>query len=251
MAQTARAKPFALEFLLDDSSVSRDIKATGFYEQFETGIIMQWVKRGYTAVDVGAHIGYYTLILSRLVEDIGKVFAFEPSVENYELLQKNVDLNKCSNVFIEQMVVSDKTGKTCLYLNGENKADNRISKIEKSLSIDVNCVRLDDYFRRYDSKIGFIKLDIQGAELKALQGMGCLLEKNEDVKLLIEFWPYGLRQCDSDPKELLDLLLGHGFQVFAAIKHKWKLERVDAPHVFLESFSRHTGAFTNLLCKRH
>jgi len=81
--------------------------------------------------------------------------------------------------------------------------------------------------------------------------MAHLLEKNEDVKLLIEFWPHGLRQCDSDPEELLGLLLSHGFQVFAAIRHKWKLERIDDPHVFLESFSKHPDAFINLLCKRH
>jgi len=212
---------------------------------------MQWVKRGYTVVDVGAHIGYYTLILSRLVEDRGNVFAFEPSIENYELLQENVDLNKCSNVSIEQMAVSDTTGKAYLYLNEENKADNRISKIEDSISIGIDCMRLDDYFRRYDGKIGFIKLDIQGAELRALRGMERLLEKNKDVKLLVEFWPHGLRQCDSDPGELLSFLLDRRFQVFAAIRHKWKFERIDDPHIFLESFSKHPDAFINLLCKRH
>ena len=227
MEQTAKAKPF------------------------ETGIVMQWVKRGYVAVDAGAHIGYYTLILSRLVEDKGRVFAFEPSAENHKLLQRNVDLNKCSNVSIEQVVVLDKTDKTSLYLNKKNKADNRISKIEESLSVTVDCVKLDDYFEHHDSKIDFIKLDIQGAELKALQGMARILEKKEDMKLLIEFWPYGLKQCDSDPGELLGLLFDCGFQVFAAKRHKWKLERIDNPHAFLGSFPQHSGSFINLLCKRH
>jgi len=105
MAQKVTAKPFALQFYLDNSSVSRDIKTTGYYEQFETGIITQWVKRGYTAVDIGAHLGYHTLILSRLVENIGRVFAFEPNIENYWLLQKNIGLNRRTNIFVEQMAV--------------------------------------------------------------------------------------------------------------------------------------------------
>ena len=251
MAQKATAKPYSLEFYLDDSPVSKDIKTWGFYEQFETGIVRQWVKRGYTAVDIGAHIGYYSLILSRLVENIGRVFAFEPSPDSFKLLQKNVVLNRGTNVFLEQRAVLDRTGKTRLYFNTDNTADNRIARIDKAESTVIDCIKLDDYFRRYDSKIGFVKMDIQGAEFRALRGMINILDEYENIKLLLEFWPHGLRQNGDDPADLLTFLLDRKFRVSFVIRHKWKIEEITSPDSFLDSYSKHPGAFTNLLCKRH
>ena len=250
MAQKAKAGPFSLRLYLDDSPVSRDIKATGHYEPIETKFVMQWVKQGNTVFDIGAHIGYYSLILSKLAGDKGQVFAFEPCVQSFRLLQENMRLNKCTNIFPRCAAVLDKTGRTRLYLNDENIADSRITQIDNANFSLVPCMRLDDFFLDYIKKIDFIKMDIQGAEIKALKGMGGILEKHEDIKLLIEFWPHGLRQCGDNPEDLLHLLLDCGFNVSFITKHRGRTEKINDVDVFLNSFSKHPGAFRSLLCKR-
>ena len=68
----------------------REVSHAGIWEPFETKIVKKLVQRGDVAVDIGANIGYYTLLFSRLVKLSGKVFAFEPEPANFSLLKKNI-----------------------------------------------------------------------------------------------------------------------------------------------------------------
>jgi len=158
----------------------------GTYELEETEIVKQAVKKGDVVVDLGANIGYYTLLLSKLVGKNGKVFSFEPEPKNFALLKNNVKTNKCSNVILENKGVSDRTGKAKLWLRSDsNKGGHRLIPINKSIHhskpIEIDIITFDDYFK---DKIDFVKIDVEGAEIMVLKGMKNALK--EKIKLLIE-----------------------------------------------------------------
>lgn len=219
---------------------------TGTYEAFETEIIKKQVKKGDAVLDIGANTGYYTLIFAKIVGDDGKVFAFEPDPNNFALLKKNVEINNYKNVVVVQKAVSNKAGKINLYLCESNKGDHRIyDSHDGRKSIEIEAVKLDDFLK--NENIDFIKMDIQGAEGGVLEGMSNLLDK--DVKIVTEFWPYGLRMFGSDPKECLKLLIEHGFKLYCIDEKEEKIEPVNISKL-LESYPPEIDDFTNLLCVR-
>lgn len=160
----------------------------GCHESANIDLVNNSVGEGDTFVDVGAHIGYYTIFASKIVGETGKVFAFEPDPTNFALLEKNIKANGCENVIAIQKAVSNKTGTDALYISPDNSGDNRIYDSDLGWkTVDVETVRLDDYFKDYDTDIRFVKIDVQGVEGSVLQGMKSILQKNDDVMLLIEF----------------------------------------------------------------
>ena len=186
------------------------------YEPFEIELVRHLVKKGDTAVDIGAMIGCYTLVFAKLVGENGKVFAFEPEPENYKILQKNIWMNGYKNTRIVQMAVSDTDGEMKLYVANGNLGMHTLGKRKdwtKWKEIKVETIRLDSYFEKYDRKIDFIKMDIQGAEGLALKGMEKILQKNEQVKIIMEFSQPELTGL-GDPKECLRLLIKYGFNIF-------------------------------------
>ncbi len=165
-----------------DNVMTPTILVIGNWETAETAWFLRTVKPGDTIVDAGANFGYYTLIGSRLVGDKGKVYAFEPEPTNFELLQKNVRLNGLTNVVLEQKALSNRKGTLKLFIADQNKGDHRIYQPEgeSRRSIDVEAVRLDEYFKDHKRGIDFLKSDTQGAEGVILEGMTGLLEGRAD-----------------------------------------------------------------------
>lgn len=198
-----------------DSKDSLGLSIYGEWEPFETEVVSRCIKPGDVVIDIGANIGYYTLVFARLVGNDGHVFAFEPDPENFALLAKNVEINGYRNVTMIQKAVSNTSGTLRLYLSEENKGDHRIfDSADGRNSIQVEAVRLDDYFRDYVGKIDLIKMDIQGAEGTALEGMISLIQKYENVKIITEFWPAGLERAGLDPEDFLRLLRAQAFNIY-------------------------------------
>jgi FkbM family methyltransferase len=215
------------------------------FELIETEIVNKEIKKGDAVIDIGANIGYYTLIFANLVGREGKVFAFEPSPDNFSLLQKNIEINGYQNVKLEQMAVSNKSGKTKLYLTS-NPADNRIYDLhDNSNSVEVVTIKMDDYFSNYNGKIDFIKMDIQGAEWAAIEGMPLLLEKNKNIKILTEFSPPLLKGFKIEPSEFLDLLLKHDFKIYNVNRQKMKLEATNIDELLKTYPAEKEDLFTN------
>ena len=176
------------------------------------------LKAGQTFVDVGAHIGLYTVLASKLVGDTGKVYAFEPSTKCYETLIKNINLNNCNNVSAFKLGLSDKNMMSRLYRPTSNyiqqfiqdvvESKNELGGLVKYNSQDVlnsnnfeNIVlnRLDSIL---DSSPDVIKIDTEGAELLVLKGMGNLLC---DVKNII------IEEHSSNVRDWL--IKEHGFNI--------------------------------------
>jgi FkbM family methyltransferase len=174
----------------------------GVYEEYETELVKKEVKKGMVVLDIGAHIGYYTLIAARLVGEEGKVFAFEPDPGNFALLKKNVEVNGFKNVILIQKAVSNKSGEIALVCDDEQTASHHIMGTArgKTKVVNVDMISLDEYFTGKSLTIDLIKMDIEGAEELALQGMRQLLtnpEKTGKLKIFSEFCPAWIRRCGS------------------------------------------------------
>ena len=111
-------------FLLDPLD-SLELSIFRSYEPFETSLLTAEVRPGMTIVDIGANIGYYTLLFSKLTGESGCVYAFEPEPKNFALLQQNLSRNNRTNVVAFNLAASDLTGESFLYLSSENHGDHQ------------------------------------------------------------------------------------------------------------------------------
>jgi len=239
------------KFFIDrrDFMISSYLLEEKIYEPMETELVKSQAKRGDVVIDLGANIGYYTLIFAGLVGKSGKVIAFEPDTDNFALLKKNIEENKFENVVLINKAVSDKNGKTKLYLSENNKGDHRIyDSGESRKSIMVETVCLDEFLKDYKDKINFIKMDIQGAEGNALKGMTSLIKNNKKIKILTEFWPMGLNNFDFNSKKFLEILEDCGFN-FNEI-HKTGLIEITKDELLIK-YPANKTKHTNLLCLKH
>jgi FkbM family methyltransferase len=160
-------------------------------------------------VDAGANIGAYTQFLSRCVGPTGLVHSFEPSPENFRRLQSVT--RKLANVRLRQAAVGESSGRSALYMSDKLNVDHRAYLPEGDLRhpLPIEMIALDDYFKPGE-RVDLIKMDIQGYELHALLGASRVLADNPDIKLLLEFWPYGLKQADTNWADLIAVLKQKG-----------------------------------------
>jgi FkbM family methyltransferase len=219
---------------LDDKDSMRLAKF-GIYNFEETKLIKKLVKRKHIVLDIGANIGYFTLLMAKQAK---LVHAFEPEAQNFQLLKKNVELNKISNVKLHNVAVAEKNGKTKLHLCETNRGMHRIypSRWCTEGSNEVKTVRMDDVIQEAD----FIKIDVEGAELGALKGMAKLLKKCE-VTILMEFHPPSIIEYGSKPREIFDLVtsLDYNFKLPLIIE-SLSFEQIE------QRAMEHAG--TNIIC---
>ena len=231
-----------------DSQDSLRLSINGIYEEMETNLVKKIVKNGDIVIDVGANIGYYTLILAKLVGDGGKVFAFEPEQDNFRLLNKNIEINSYKNVVCENMAVSSSNGKCVLYLDHQNKGSHSLVDDGASKqTVEIKTISLDEY--SFNSKISLIKMDIEGHEMKALNGMKNFLEKNSNIKIITEFSPTLLSYSGVKPKSFLKELTEYGF----IIHNIDKKNRTISPISIMELMKKVNTVkknHTNLFCAK-
>ena len=219
------------------------------FEKFETKLFKSLIRKGMVVVDMGAYAGYYTLVAADLVGEEGKVYAFEPNPENYALLLKNLEVNRCQNVIPVQKAVADTNGKTRLFLAQENKGDHRLfDSNDKRESITVDVTSLDAFFKERDYRVDVIKMDIQGSEMAALKGMTKILEKNDDLKILTEFWPNGIRMSGASPEEFLQKLVEFGFELYHINEKRKLIEPINVTCAM--EMCKEDRDQINILCKK-
>ena len=191
------------------------LSINGIHEKIITNLIKKEIHSGDVVLDIGAHIGYYTLQFANLVGSTGKVYAFEPEPKNFELLKKNVQINKHDNVVLIQKIVSDKDGIVEFFISKFDSIGNKLFKSnEAGSSIKIESTTLDEYFKDLKKKIDFIKMDIQGGEGKAILGMKNLLKENKNLKIIQEWWPDALKQNHANPEDHLKFLQHIGYKFY-------------------------------------
>ena len=219
------------------------------YEPNQTEIVKKYVHEGDIVVDIGAHVGYYTLLMAQLVGKNGKVYSFEPDPVNFQLLKKSVEINGFENVVLIQKAVSNITDKVKLFLGDNDSAINRIydAKLgDAKESIDVESIRIDEYFKENDELVNFIKIDSEGSEIKIINGMKQFLSRNQELVMMTEFFPFLIKKSGDEPNQYLKSLEKSGFSLYNILDKNEKTNKINSEN-FLES-GINSEYCTNLLC---
>jgi len=224
-------------------------------EKYQTELFKKLVDNGMTVVDIGANIGYYTLMAARLVGKQGRVFAFEPEPKNYDLLVRNVALNKYVNVVTEQKAVSDKTGKADLFISREAGAHGLMSGREGAVGVkSVETISLDSYFKGRPGPLDIVKIDVEGAELAVLKGMTQVVKNNADIRVFTEIYCAGERTKLERPlRQVWDMLVALGFKyIYLIDEQEHKLRPIDYSPLLkrCQEVSAAEQTSPNLLCSK-
>jgi len=234
-----------------DMMISKSLYFDKFWELNETNFFKKIINKGMNVVDIGANIGYFSILFSRWIGETGKVFCFEPEPDNFHLLQKNIQANNCENIIPIQKAVSNSNGTTSLFLSEENKGDHRIIdfdayyKDELRKEIEVESIKLDSAIPP-NFNIDIIKMDIQGAEMLAMEGMLEILNRNYKMYLVTEFWPYAIEKSGHIPRKLLEQIIQTGFKI-SILKNGQQIP-IENPLEIIHDYSK-TEHF-NLICEK-
>lgn len=204
---------FVIELDLRDW-IPQDIYLTGEFEPETTAIVKKLVKPGDSAIDVGANIGYFSLLFAHCVGNAGRVYSFEPAPAVSIALKNNIKLNNYKNIEVNNFALSDHSGLTQFYLGPEdNTGLSSFRKPRQSTgSFDVELKPFDD-LSIDDHKITLVKIDVEGAELQVLRGMTKLLQ---DLRpnLLLEITDSFLRELDDSMSSLFTFLDQFGYECY-------------------------------------
>jgi FkbM family methyltransferase len=179
-------------------AVSRNMGATlyywgGEYEEETMAFIQRFLKDGMVFLDIGAHMGVYTLTAAHAVGKDGEVHAFEPVPQAYNLLQRSISLNMVDNAYVNQIAVSDRDEEVEFHINSKDPSVSGIKMRKDKLNDSdilltrVPCTTLDTYCAKHARKIDLIKIDVEGAELKVLSGARHLLTQTADQSPVLVF----------------------------------------------------------------
>jgi len=187
-------------YFVPEARVAKDYFRTGIYERAYIGwAVENFAREGKDVIDIGAHIGLYTVKLAKVAN---RVHSFECSPKSYNFLCANILLNDLSyKVTTYNTALSNKKGTTKYFIRDPHDGGgNGISEFEKDAntpSIDVPMVQLDSFNL---TNIGFIKIDVEGHEEYVLRGAVETLQRNKYPPILFESWPE--RYTDVPAKEL-------------------------------------------------
>lgn len=170
--------------------ILKDYTLLKVWEPETTKLIKENVKQGDTCLDVGASIGYFTLLFARQVGETGKVIAVEPTERCFKYLKKNVEKNGYKNVSLSKIAAWDKNEQVRVPVNDPNP-------------MIVEGKTMDSLIG--NEKIDFIKIDVDGPEPRVLKGLIKTFENNPQLKMVIEFYPRYIEMAGCSSKEFEDI----------------------------------------------
>ena len=171
--------------------VSKALTTRGNWEEETEEIMKKEIKEGDIVVDIGASIGYFTLLMSKLVGASGTVYSFEPTPNQFVYLQHNIKQNGFEDrVKVFNIAANDQQGVLSIQCNA----------CSPNL---VSGWALDDILPK---KVDFIKIDIDGSEPRALKGLIKTIERNPQLKMIIEYIPETQRKLGNSPEEMMEII---------------------------------------------
>ncbi len=199
-------------------------------------------------LDVGANIGYYTLLAARAG---AQVHAFEPDPRNLHYLLRNLRGNRLlDRVTMVNKAVSDKVGVEAFHQHESLLESSLCRQLANGASTTVECTTIDEYCGT-DGQADLIKIDIEGAELRALSGMGELIARSgRGLVMFIECYPAGLKAAGASGEELLKWLTSRGFSVKAIDEKTWSLQQLDLINLNSPCLGGESVRAFNLYCSR-
>ena len=200
---------FGNTMILDirDRGACRQILLNGIREKQATEQLMKEIKNGMKILEIGANVGYYLLIESKLNPD-GKILAFEPDPRSFRILNMSVLLNNCRNVELKNIALGSKNGEIPFYLSEQWNLSG-INAVSNSNKVMVKIARLDDVV---NEKFDYLRMDVEGYEFEILKGAEKSLRNLKGM--FIELHPVYLGKGGCI--ELIDWLKERGFIIKVA-----------------------------------
>jgi FkbM family methyltransferase len=161
----------------------------GSYELPTLKLIRRLLKSSYTVFDIGANVGYTSLIFAKFIGDTGKIYGFEPEIKNYDTFVKNINLNKLINVYPQKFAVADDNKTIKLYLS-KNENDGIHSTLLHTDTLsenyeEVDAIKIDDFVQKNNIDIiNFVKIDVEGAEIDVIRGMKKVMKELKPIIIL-------------------------------------------------------------------
>ncbi len=182
-------------------------------DKAEIDLLKQIIKPGDSILDIGSNIGFYAKILSDFTGSTGKVYCFEPDSKNFMYLKKNT--KGINNIVLFNKAVSDKSDTLKVYKSKLLNVDHRTYPVNNYDSIEeIESVSIDELItKNIIPKVDVVKIDIQGYELTAFNGMKHLLSSNNHLKIIAEYWPHGFKRAGTSAIAFYDFFnnLGYSF----------------------------------------
>jgi FkbM family methyltransferase len=193
--------------------IDRHIYITGEYETAESRVIQALIQPGDTVLDIGANIGYFTLLTARRIFP-GKVYAFEPMPLTRQKLLDNLVLNQTDNAIVRSEALCDRPGELELHFGPpKNQGMTSLRPVQRSAgSVKVPTARLDDLLP-VGERVTLAKIDVEGAEYAVLQGMQTCLERDQP-DLIVEVTESYLGSLGESSAMLRQFLYGRGYRMY-------------------------------------
>ena len=188
------------------------------------------VRPGCRVLEIGSHHGYTTMMLSRWVGDHGKVYALEPIPDNVRVLKRNIELNAVENIKVVPVAVGPLAGKITLLdeTNGSVVSGRHLKR-----AVEVDVVTVDDFCAAEGFVPDLVKMDVEGFELKILEGAAGVLQRRP--ALHIEIHPYHIREYGGTVDQLWDFIDTNAYELWCQADVVSEVQRIDGPIKIVDS----------------
>lgn len=173
-------------------------------------ILRRLVRPGMRIADVGANQGLYALLMADLTGPDGEILCFEPQPELNAVLRLNIGNNNAGNIRIFDQAVGAEPGTSVLQESCFNSGDNRVGEWGGGRTFEIEVAPLDTILAE-NRRLEFMKIDVQGYELPAFQGMAEVMAASPELVIYLEYWPSALKAQSGSATAILELLEERGF----------------------------------------
>lgn len=201
--------------------IGKSLYVSGLFERQEVQFIKHVLQPGMIFFDIGANMGFYSLIAAKRLGESGKIHSFEPNPRMFEELKYNIDLNGFSNVKLNCLALADRTrvARLSRYERGKevycSLSDRNFPGADIIGYDDVRVETLYNYVKKMGiNRIDLIKMDVEGAELMVLQGALSLLESGVPRMIIFELAQINVAGFGYHCEEVLDLLRSFGYTIY-------------------------------------
>ncbi len=209
-----------------DVAVSRSILQEGTYEAHVTRVFRRYIRPGWRVVDVGANVGYYSMLAASLVGSQCEVLAFDPNSENARLVLLNAAENEFHNVRLFPLALAESAGyayfTTHIGSNGSFIADEQ-ARLADGRGVVVPTARLDDLVH---APVDFIKLDVEGAEYRVLRGGQRLIAESRPIISSEISCDMISRISNTEPRTYLSFFARYGYAIHIISRISGQIELV-------------------------
>ncbi len=222
--------------------ISRMIYFLGSHESEETQIIKRIIQPNWIVLDIGAHIGFYTLLAARLIDrDLGHIYAFEPNPGTFEILTHHIKINGLAHVTAYNMAIGTSVGRIEFFL-GPSRNTGMASMFPRETRYGKTTTRVTTLDRFVNTNnlrsINLIKMDVEGAEFEILEGSRNILALYLP-HLVLEVNAIMLKRSGHRPRDLVLLLRDYGYTLF----------RIDRPGAKITLNESEALEFANVYCE--